>query len=304
LLRVGRFDEGWREYEWRRKIEDFPKIAKTLSKPVWDGTELQGKRVLVHEEQGFGDSIQFIRYLPLIAERGGRVTLSVRSKLARLFDAVEGFECVVAEGQPLGDYDCHTSLASLPLAFGTTAETIPATVPYLQAEDGLVEVWKERVGTEGLRVGVNWQGNDFGRSVPLACFQPLAVVSGVRLISLQVMHGLDQLDNLPQGMRVETLGNDFDAGPDAFIDTAAVMMNLDLIVTSDTAVAHLAGALGRPVWVVLKTSAEWRWELDRDESPWYPTMRLFRQSSPGVWLEVFARVGDKLEALIDGRAVS
>ena len=126
----------------------------------------------------------------------------------------------------------------------------------------------------------------------------------MRLISLQVMHGLDQLDYLPQGMRVEIRGNDFNAGPDVFIDKAAVMMNLDLIVTSDTAVAHLAGALGRPVWVVLKTSAEWRWGLDRDESPWYPTMRLFRQSSPGDWLEVFARVGEKLKALIDGRAVS
>jgi hypothetical protein len=183
---------------------------------------------------------------------------------------------------------------SLPRAFGTSYENLPPSVPYLFAEEGVVARWRERLGDHGLKIGICWQGNPYfkavGRSFPLRCFQPLAAIPGVRLISLQKAHGLDQLGNLPSGMEVERLGEEFHRGPDAFIDTAAVMSCLDLIITSDTSVAHLAGALGRPVWVALKHVPDWRWMLDRSDSPWYLTMKLYRQTIRDDWDSVFDQV--------------
>jgi hypothetical protein len=209
--------------------------------------------------------------------------------------------------------DLHCSLLSVPGAFGTTLATIPGGVPYLAARPATVAAWRRRLtDQQGLsssplpprvfRVGVAWQGNpgvpaDKGRSIPLKAFAPLCRIPGVRLISLQKGSGTEQLANLPPGMGVETLGVDFDSGPDAFLDTAAVMMHLDLIVTCDTAVAHLAGALGRPVWIVLKHVPDWRWMMDREDSPWYPTACLFRQTRAGDWDEVFTRVEAELARL-------
>jgi Family of unknown function (DUF6165) len=178
-------------------------------------------------------------------------------------------------------------------------------VPYLRAEPERASAWRERLQRDGFKIGIAWQGRpgvaiDKGRSLPLRCFAPLARLPGVRLISLQKNHGLDQLEGLPEGMKVETLGADFDAGSDAFLDTAAVMENLDLVITSDTSVAHLAGALARPVWIVLRHMPDWRWLLDREDSPWYPTARLFRQQRAGDWDEVFGRVAAELERVLSG----
>ena len=195
-----------------------------------------------------------------------------------------------------------TAVSSLPRAFGTRLETIPAPVPYLKPEAALQSKWAERIGAHGFKIGISWQGNpnpeaDLGRSFPVAKLAALAALPNVRLISLQRGAGTEQLDNLPQGMIVETLGGDFDAGPDAFVDAAAAMTHLDLVVTCDTSIAHLAGALGLPVWVALKNVAEWRWLRDRADSPWYPTMRLFRQRARGDWDELFARIAECVESL-------
>jgi hypothetical protein len=190
-------------------------------------------------------------------------------------------------------FDAQIAISSLPRAFATRLDSVPTPIPYLRAEPALSEKWAERIGPDGFRIGIVWQGNpnpeaDMARSVPLAAFAPLAGLPNVRLISLQKGFGAEQIASLPATMTVETLGEDFDAGPDAFIDTAAAMMSLDLVVSCDTSIAHLAGALGRPTWVALKKDAEWRWLRGRDDSPWYPTMRLFRQSHRGEWRRVFA----------------
>ena len=188
----------------------------------------------------------------------------------------------------------------MPAAFQTTLDTIPSTIPYLIPEAQRVASWRQRLGVHvGLKVGIAWQGNpdskiDIGRSIPLRCFQPLAKVPRIRLVSLQKVHGLDQLSELQSVMPVETLGAEFDSGPDKFIDTAAVMACLDLIVTSDTSIAHLAGALGRPVWLVLKQVPEWRWMLDASDCPWYTTMTLYRQTIRNDWDGVFERVAADL----------
>ena len=208
-----------------------------------------------------------------------------------------------ADSPPDGEpFDAQIAISSLPWAFGTRLETIPAAVPYLSAEPALREIWRKRIGAEGFKVGVVWQGNpnpeaDRARSMPLTSLAPLSGIAGVRLISLQKGAGEKQLSNLPASMRVETLGADLDAGADAFVDTAAVITCLDLIITCDTSIAHLAGALAVPVWVALKSDAEWRWLTERADSPWYPTLRLFRQERPGDWVGVFARLAAELGRL-------
>ena len=211
------------------------------------------------------------------------------------------------ESPPEERFDAQIAISSLPRAFRTRLDTVPANAPYLRAEPELVEKWAERIGSADFRIGVVWQGNphpeaDRARSMPLAALAPLAAIAGVRLISLQKGFGEEQLGDLPPTMRVETLGPDFDAGPDAFVDAAAAMAHLDLVVTCDTSIAHLAGALAAPVWVALKSDAEWRWLTGRADSPWYPTMRLFRQSRRGVWGDVFDAMAREVAALASRRA--
>jgi hypothetical protein len=205
------------------------------------------------------------------------------------------------------EFDAQIAISSLPYAFGTRLDTVPAAVPYLAAEPALPEMWARRIGSAGFKIGIAWQGNpdpeaDRARSIPLLSFAPLAEVVGVRLISLQKGAGEEQLSLLPPSMQVETLGADFDARPDAFVDTAAAMTCLDLVVACDTSVAHLAGALAAPVWVALKSDPEWRWMAGRADSPWYPTMRLFRQSQRGAWGDVFDKVAREVAALAARRA--
>jgi len=260
--------------------------------------------MLVFAEQGLGDVIQFARYLPRLVRLGASVTFLCSSKLMRLLQSLNTqieFISSIGAGEAF-DFQC--ALMSLPLAFGDDLESIPNQIPYLKAESELIERWNRRVGHAEFRIGVAWQGKpnasiDRGRSFPLSAIAPLARVPGVRLFSLQKNDGLDQLQHLPAELKVENLGNDFDSGSDAFIDTAAVMSSLDLVVSSDTSVAHLAGALGCRTWVALKYVPDWRWLLDRDDSPWYPTMRLFRQKVAGDWNPVFSTIEKELRSLLD-----
>jgi tetratricopeptide (TPR) repeat protein len=302
-LSLGNLHNGWPLYEARWDLEEMRSQRREFSQASWQGSEpTKSQTILVHSEQGLGDTIQFSRYIPLIAERGSEVVFEAPRSITRLLAGLKSGAMIVASGDRLPAFDLHCPLLSLPGRMGTTAETIPARVPYLTAEAKLVVQWHERLIPGDFRIGIVWQGNpsgaiDRGRSAPLASFAPLTRLPGVRLISLQKHHGLEQLDRLPAGMTVESLGPDFDSGADAFVDAAAVIMNLDLVVSTDTAIAHLAGALGRPVWVALKAVPHWTWMMDRNDSPWYPSARLFRQTSDGDWRDVFERMAAKLTNL-------
>ena len=306
LLTLGDFERGLEGYEarWLR--------GKSLGEALgarfetWRGPGRPGERILVLNDHGLGDTIQFFRYLPLMTAAGVEAAFACPPRLRRLLSSKARVRFV--DSPPADDpFDAQIAISSLPHAFGTRLDTIPAAVPYLAAEPPLRELWARRIGSAGFKIGIVWQGNpdpeaDRARSMPLSALAPLAEVAGVRLISLQKGAGEEQLSVLPPSMRVETLGADFDAGPDAFVDTAAAMAALDLIVTCDTSIAHLAGALAAPVWVALKSDAEWRWLSGRSDSPWYPTMRLFRQSRRGAWRDVFDAMALEVAALAARRA--
>ena len=296
LLQTGRFAEGWREYEWRLKTDS--QTARPQSGPEWTGGEVGARRLLFYSEQGLGDTIQFSRFACSVAASGKEVSLEVQPPLGGMLGSLKGVN-VIRNGATLPEHDAQLPLMSLPHVLGVTPETMSGDLPYLFAEPARAAAWSERLPAGQFRVGIVWQGKstadiDIGRSVPLRAFAPLCHIPGVKLISLQKNHGLEQLAHLPPGMSVETLGAEFDAGPDAFMDCAAVMMNLDLVICCDTAAAHLAGALGRPVWIVLKHVPDWRWMIDREDTPWYPTARLFRQARRGDWDEVFLRIASEL----------
>ena len=307
-LLAGRHREGWADHEWRWKAKTFSGERPKLDAPVWQGENIEGCRILVFGEQGLGDVIQFARYLPLLAQRGAKVTFLVRENLIRLLRPLRSEIEIVGSIEKCDPFDFQCALMSLPQPFGTDLKSIPNRVPYLEPEEDRVARWKQFIGAHGFKIGIAWQAklgftpavrmHGRGRSFPLAELVPLGRLPGVRLISLQKHHGLDQLMNLPNGATVEILGDDFDGGPDAFIDTAAAMSNLDLIITPDTSIAHLAGALGRPTWVALKYVPDWRWLLDRDDSPWYPTMRLFRQGSDGDWKSAISKIEQALRSLV------
>jgi tetratricopeptide (TPR) repeat protein len=295
MLLLGRYEEGWRDYEYRWMAKDFPSRRQDLGLPTWQGEDLSGRHLLVLSEQGLGDAIQFVRYLPLLTERKCKVTFLAPGKLVRLLRrSIQPAEIIsdLKAGQGI---DFQVGLMSLPLRFNTTMASIPYKVPYLRAEPELEARWKAQIGAHGFKIGIAWQGNP-ERSIPLEQFVPISRVPGVRLISLQKHVGLDQLAGLPKDAAIESLGDSFDSGPDAFIDTAAVMTNLNLVITIDTSIAHLAGALGRPTWVVLRHVPDWRWLLDREDCPWYPSVRLFRQLRRDDWASVFAGVNQELKS--------
>jgi hypothetical protein len=255
-----------------------------------------------HRAVALGDTIQFVRYAPLVKNRcRGRVLLQGPAALEELMRGAAGIDRFVVE--PDQPFDCYLPMLSLSGVFGTTVETIPADVPYLRADGARVEQWQsELVRYDGFKVGIAWQGNpgyagDAQRSVPLVEFVPLAACERVRLFSLQKRHGCEQLPPLADRLGIVDLGKSLDEQTGAFVDTAAAMMSLDLVITSDTAIAHLAGALGVPVWVALARVPDWRWMVGREDSPWYPTMRLFRQTQAGDWGEVFSRMASQLRSL-------
>jgi tetratricopeptide (TPR) repeat protein len=305
-LLIGDFEHGLEDYEFRWIGGETPKRELKLPLPEWTGEVRGGEHILVFDEQGFGDAIQFSRYLPLLTKAGARVTFFCRTKLHRLLRTLGPAISLVDTIVKVEDFDCQIALSSLPFVFKTRLETIPAAMPYIFAEAARIAQWTSRLGIEGFKIGLCWHGNqniraDPARSIPLASFAPLATVAGVRLISLQAGAGVKQLNDLPSSMRVEPPGDDFDVGPDAFLDTAAVMQGLDLIVTCDTSIAHLAGALGRPVWLLLKPIPDWRWLLERSDSPWYPTMRLFRRTDTENWMDLLVRVAAALKEHVENQ---
>jgi hypothetical protein len=294
LLARGDLRRGFERYEWRWRLGTL--TPRDTSAPLWNGEDGAGRTILLHAEQGFGDIIQALRYVPLVAARGARVVLEVPPQLARLAARLPGHAQLVTGTQAAPHYDLHCPLLSLPRAFATTLETIPADVPYLSAEPAAVARWASILSGSGLKVGIAWAGNpqhrgNAQRSIAIERLLPLLRPGGIRPFSLQVGDRAADLDQLPKGIV-------YDLSPQLsdFAETAAAIINLDLVITIDTAIAHLAGALGRPVWLLLCSRPDWRWMLDRDDSPWYPTLRIYRQRTPRDWDDVVARVATDLRA--------
>jgi tetratricopeptide (TPR) repeat protein len=293
LLAAGRLAEAWPHWEYR--WDAVPGARRRFPEPRWDGRDLAGRTLYLHAEQGQGDTLHFCRYAVLAAERA-RVVLGVQPTLVRLLQCLPGVQ-VVSELDAPPDFAAQAPLGSLPEAFGTgDIGAVPAPVPYLAAEPALAASWAGRLaGLPGLRVGLAWAGNkdfpfDFARSIPAALFDGLAGVGGVSFVSLQV-GGADKPAIAMAGWTAEL--------PD-FADTAALIAGLDLVIAVDTAVAHLAGALGRPVWLLNRFAGDWRWGATGEASAWYPTMRQFRQDEPGEWAPVLARLARELQALAGG----
>jgi tetratricopeptide (TPR) repeat protein len=300
LLVRGRFEDAWPPYEWRkRRVTE--EAFHASGRPTWTGKEnIAGKTLFIEAEQGLGDTIQFCRYAPLAADLGARVILVAQAGLARLLESLDPRIEILAVPALPAAFDYHIALLSLPQAFGTRVETIPAAMPYLRAEPERTAQLRTRIGGNGFKIGVCWQGSYIAgvRSFPLRCLEGIARLPGVRLISLQKGGGLEQLNELPDGMIVEQLAGNF---PEDFVDTAAAMEAMDLIISCDTSVAHLAGALGRPAWVALRHAPDWRWLLDRQDSPWYPDLHLFRQATPGDWTGLFAEMQARLAAMLPAK---
>lgn len=300
LLLQGRYLEGWAEYEWRWKKPDFTSPLRHLTVPRWDGAPLQGRAILLHAEQGFGDAIQFMRYAPLVAQRGGTVIVECHPQLVHIMQTVPGVARAVPFGVPLPPFSCQAPLLSLPHILGTTLQTVPSLCPYVSITAEYRKKWAAIMATQPatMRVGLVWAGKDYPdplRSCRLADLAPLAAGSNSTFYSLQLGAGSEQAVSPPSGMPlIDLTGQIHD-----FADTGALIEQLDLVVSIDTAVAHLAGALGKPVYVMLPLAPDWRWLLHRKDSPWYPTMKLFRQKQPGAWGEVVINVRADLNSFAD-----
>ncbi len=301
LLMMGRLVEGWPEYEWRWKLAGTREPPRQC--PRWTGTALAGRTILLDCEQAYGDTLQFIRYAELLKQQGATVIVECLGAVESLLARCPGVDRVVVAGQPLPDVDVHIPLLSLPTMFRTSLESIPANVPYLRPDAALVATWKNELrGRRALKIGIAWQGNpgqasDRFRSFPLAQFARIARMPDVQLYSLQMGSGREQLSALGEPSPVVDLGDRLGD----FHNTAAIVSNLDLLITCDSAPAHLAGALGVNVWVALTMIPDWRWMLGRNDSPWYPSMRLFRQTGPGDWDAVFQNIQEALGELVPGR---
>jgi hypothetical protein len=309
LLLNGRWTEAWPEYEARWQTGELAEERRDFPQPQWSGERsIDGSVILLHAEQGLGDTLQFCRYAPLAAAGGARVVLEVQPSLVRLLSTLEGVERVLAKGDGLPAFDWHCPLMSLPRAFGTTPDTVPCAQSYLTADPELSAMWEAKLAAlPGPRVGLAWAGSarawmphavaiDHRRSARLADMAPLAEVAGCSFVSLQLGPPAAQLRTPPPGLVV----HDFTDRLHDFAETAALVANLDLVITVDTSMVHLAGALGRPVWLLNRYDTCWRWLLERDDSPWYPSLRQFRQPGREDWSSVMRRVQAALTTLIRG----
>ena len=299
-LRLGDLRGGFDKYEWGwMRFEAAEYRRRSFARPVWNGEALDGRTILVHAEQGLGDTMQFARYVPMMAARGGRVLLEVQPTLTELLGTLPGVAQVIARGEELPDFDLHAPMMHLPKAFQTDLATIPATIPYLFADEARIAAWRERLPQKrGLRVGLVWSGNrihsnDFNRSMTFAQIAPIFDVPGFDFFSLTKDVRERDAAPLAAETRIVSLGADLRD----FSDTAAVVAQLDLVITVDTSVAHLAGALGKPVWILLPFFIDWRWMLDRTDTPWYPTARLFRATRDADWTGPVAELCDALKTL-------
>ena len=292
LLISGRLEEGWKDYEYRFK-KNKPSDSRIFNKPKWDGSILNGKRILVVSEQGFGDNIQFVRYIPWVKERGGYVILECKKGLEKLFKSISEIDQFVAkENSSKVDYDFYIHLMSLPRVFGTNLNSIPNKTPYLQADLKLVDKFREKIQGK-FKIGICWKGNpnhenDKNRSISFEKFRVLKEIPGVKLFSLQKEERASDSD-------VVDLSEDMND----FADSAAIVENLDLVISVDTSIAHLAGSLNKPVWTLLPLLPDWRYLLERSDCLWYPSMRLFRQSNPGDWDSLFSEVVREVKTLGD-----
>lgn len=292
LLQLGRWRDGWPLYEsrFRRSVA----ANRRFDRPRWEGEPLAGKRILLHAEQGFGDTIQFARFVPMVHDLGAKVLLECPPGLVDVVESLDGVDDIVPCGTALPDFDVHSALMSLAGVFETGPASVPSDVPYLLPEHRRVQEWsdtlRQSVDPGLLRVGLTWEGNpdhrqDCDRSLDPGLLEPLAKIEGVALFNLQRNPRLRPNFEL---LGMSALCNDFP-------DTAAAILNLDLVISVDTSIAHMAGALGKPVWTLLAFAADWRWMLDREDTPWYPTMRLFRQPKRGDWASPIATVAEELK---------
>ncbi len=300
LLALGEFDEGWRGYEARWSKADLAPFRRTFPNPLWLGDRpVEGKTVLLYAEQGFGDAIQFCRYAPMLARRGATVTIEAPRALVDLLGSLPGAPMVVARGDKLPPFDLQCPLASLPLAFATRLHTIPADVPYLAADPARIAKWRERLPPSGRRrIALAWRGRPYprDRSVPFAALAPLLSRPDVEFVSLQQELTEDEARALPGFASLRHVGPEIED----FADTAALIASADAVVSIDTSVAHLAGALGKPLWLMLIHAADFRWLVGRADSPWYPTARLVRQARTGDWSDVVGRVAGALAEFASG----
>lgn len=300
LLLLGRLEEGWREYAYRVQCKEFVFLQRKFSQTTWSGQDLKGRRIYLYAEQGFGDAIHFVRYAALVAQRGGRVIIECQPGVASLLATAPGVSQVVVRGAPLPEFEFQISLLDVPRVFGATLGQIPAQVPYLHVDEERRSSWKKRIAEAAphdgkLKVGLVWAGNpanasEWKRSMRLEQFAPLAQIPNVRFFSLQKGDPAAQAARPPDGMEMVNLMDDVKD----FLDTAAIIQQLDLVIGCDTSVIHLAGALACPVWTLLPLSPDWRWMLDRTDTPWYPTMRLFRQPKLRDWPSTVRNVADAL----------
>ena len=305
LLLTGAFAEGWEHYEWRLRYPEYSGADLAARAEPWDGGALDGRTILLEAEQGFGDAIQFLRYAPMVSAHGGRVLVRCAPELVALAAHVPGVAGAVARGETLPPFDLWCPLPSLPRLFGTALQTIPDRVPYLFADPAKLQRWKRRIGdgAEACRVGLVWASQSGHRtapakSIPLALLAPLGGIDGIRFYGLQKGEAALEARHAPASLRIDDLSMELAD----FSDTAAAVANLDLVISVDTAVAHLAGAMGVPVWTLLKFAPDWRWLLGREDCPWYPSMRLRRQAVPGDWSPVIAALATALPAFAGARS--
>lgn len=301
VLHYGDFQWSLKEFDWLQNHKD--SYTTIFSQPLWDGCDITGHTILLHSGTGFGDTLQWIRYAPILARNGAKVIVECSKELASLIRNVEGVQQVVVKGEQLPEFDVHCSFFSLLFICDTKLENIPANIPYIIPEVKVIQKWKGilQSDTSKFRIGLAWEGSNLWnylsakrRSLPLDTFSTLAELEEISFYSLQKGEAAEDTKEPPEGMKLF----DYTDEINDFSDTSALIQNLDLVISIDTAVAHLAGALGKPVWTLLPFVADWRWLLNREDSPWYPTMRLFRQPAPGDWETGIARIKDDLLRLL------
>jgi len=307
-LTLGNFDEGWQEYDWRwRRHDNEPRV---YGNNQWNGESLAGKTLFIHAEQGLGDTLQFIRYAQVIKRQGATIIAAVQEPLVKLLALCPYLDQVINLHDQVPSFDYHIPLMSIARVMKTRLETIPQEMPYLFADQTLATYWKDSLAQDPhIKIGICWQGNPnystsflrhavAAKSISLALFAPMAQIPGVSLYSLQRISGTDQLTLLDGSFVVHQFDDTFDVTHGRFMDTAAVIKNLNLIITIDTSICHLAGGLGVPVWLMLPKPADWRWLLDRNDTPWYPSVRIFRQPKPGDWQTVINTIVQELQHCI------